>query len=67
MQMGKGRTRGGILTCGFGGEIDRDGGDLVVGGVLVEFRHEEVIVLHAKGELLHVWEGESQLASAKTS
>ena len=36
------------------GEVDRDGGDGVGVGVAVQLGHEEVVVLHAEGELLHV-------------
>ena len=42
-----------VLT-GFGREVHGQRGDGVVGWVVVELRHQQVVVLHPQGELLHV-------------
>ena len=39
---------------GLGGEVDGDGGHGVPGGVAVQLRHQQVVVLHPQRELLHV-------------
>lgn len=50
-----GRTHGSLwaLTC-FGGEVNAQRRDGVIGRVVIEFSHEEIVVLHPQRELLHV-------------
>ena len=51
--------RGGdkVALTALGCEVDAERGDGVLGGVPVELRHQEVVVLHAQWELLHIWGG----------
>lgn len=43
---------------GFGSEVDTEGSDPILCRVPVELADKEVVVLHAQGELLHVWNGQ---------
>ena len=44
----------GVLLTGGGGAVDAESGDGFLAGVLKQLRHQQVIVLHAHRELLHV-------------
>lgn len=43
------------LTRNLGREVDGYGGNVIVGRVvLVELRHQQIVVLHPQRELLHI-------------
>lgn len=44
---------GRVLTC-FGGEVNTQCSDGVVGRVVIELSDKEVVILHPQWELLHV-------------
>ena len=43
-----------LALTSFRRKVYGDGGDDVIGRVVVELRHKQVVVLHAQGKLLHV-------------
>lgn len=60
LQVGRGGGQG-LLTA-LWREIHAEGGDGVLRGVAVQLGHQQVVVLHAQWEFLHVcleWGGES--------
>ena len=46
-----------VTLTALGCEVDAERGDGVLGGVPVELCHQQVVVLHAQRELLHIWGG----------
>ena len=49
-----------VTLTALGCEVDAERGDGVLGGVPVELCHQQVVVLHAQRELLHIWGGGGQ-------